>query len=264
MSENGELKTIESGARYVEKYVTRQKLESITLSKIDSIVDTQTRAAVKQRLEECSGDLKKFQQSINENPVTLGGAHTRPIKNVRVFVNENLVPVRKNNASGKMSYAASGGNDHVALYEKDGEMHECVVSLWIAVKRKLSGLPRVVKDVDAAWAALTEIDDEVLVNELAATLPPIGSHFLTSMKMGDMYILGLSDEEFDDAMRSGNKKVLTSHLYRVQKLSSQYYCFRLHTWTSVEAKQESADMTMGAYLRIRSFKPYTRNTLVRS
>jgi CRISPR-associated endonuclease Csn1 len=49
-----------------------------------------------------------------------------------------------------------------------------------------------------------------------------------------MFILGLSNEEFDQYFSEKNYAMLSKYLYRVQKVSSSDYYFRKHTDTTVE------------------------------
>ena len=78
-----------------------------------------------------------------------------------------------------------------------------------------------------------------------------------SMQQNEMFVLGLTDEQFEDALSARDYKTIGAHLYRVQKLATREYAFRLQTETSVDdkyngIKNESLSMTMGKYIRIRS------------
>ena len=48
--------------------------------------------------------------------------------------------------------------------------------------------------------------------------------------------MGMSEEEFQDAIRNNDYKILNKYLYRVQKLSKSEYCFRHHIETTVDDK----------------------------
>jgi CRISPR-associated endonuclease Csn1 len=47
-----------------------------------------------------------------------------------------------------------------------------------------------------------------------------------------MFILGLSNEEFDQYINEKNYAIISNHLYRVQKLSTNQYFFRKQNDTS--------------------------------
>lgn len=233
-------------------YAVRTDVASLTVPKIDRIVDKAVREAVKSRFEE-SGDIKKFQQSLAEKPLLLNGNPSMPIKRVRVMSNDEMTPVRKDKDGRSIGYAIPGSNHHVAFYESaEGNQFSTVVTFWTAVKRRNIGLPPVIKDVEKAWDLLASLPEDDTVREMAGSMPPVGSKYVSDMKMGDMYVVGLSDEQFNDAIRDYDMKTLSNHLYRVQNLSLDYYVFRLHTWTSVDAKNANQDMSMKALYRIQS------------
>ena len=76
-----------------------------------------------------------------------------------------------------------------------------------------------------------------------------------------MFILGLSDDEFNDAIRNNDKATLANHLYRVQKLTTKEYCFRLHIETSVDDKYNGVKNMMlsknlGKLVMIQSLSRY--------
>ena len=59
-----------------------------------------------------------------------------------------------------------------------------------------------------------------------------------------MFILGLSDEKFTN--NKDDNKILSKHLYRVQKISSLFYVFRHHLASTINNKNEE--------ISIQSFK----------
>lgn len=111
----------------------------------------------------------------------------------------------------------------------------------------------VITDPASAWdylAELPEIDD---VREVAMSMPERDSTFIMDMRMGDMFILGMTDEEYRDAIATGDKATLLKHLYRVQKLTQGDYYFRLHTETTI-GKEEKKDILMKSLYRVTSTK----------
>ena len=72
-----------------------------------------------------------------------------------------------------------------------------------------------------------------------------------------MFILGMPDELYADALENRDYALLGKYLYRVQKISTKYYCFRHHIETSVEdkyngKKNEKLSTQMGKYKLISS------------
>lgn len=253
---------VKAADMYEEVYATRKPIASLTKPSLGKIIDPSIREAVKNRLSECGGDEKKFRQSLEENPITLGGASNRPVKSVRIWSNDNMVGVRKNESGTPVGFAMTGSNHHVAFYEIDGTIETKVLPFWTAVKRKRLGIPSIIKDPDAAWAILENLPDSEDIAEIAETMPPLGSKYVSSLKMGEMYIIGLGEDAVNDAFRDNDLKTLTSHLYRVQKIGENDYNFRLHTWTSVDAKRDKEDKLMEAYKRIQSLNSLRNQNLV--
>lgn len=237
-------------------YTTRKELSSLTAAGLERIVDDTIREEALRRFKEIN-NAGKFKQSLIDDPIMSGGEIKYPVKRVKISCNDKLVAVRRDVNGKPVGYANTGNNHHVAFYEKDGKVEEIVVSAWTGIKRKLYGLPVIITDPDKAWehlANLTENDD---IREIAETMPPMGSSYIRSFKMGDMCLLGLSKEELEDAFERNDMKTLAKHLYRVQKLTLGIYYFRLHTWTSVDAKKENNDISMKALIRISSTKTFT-------
>ena len=67
-------------------------------------------------------------------------------------------------------------------------------------------------------------------------LPDATWQFRLSMQQNEMFILGMPDELYADALENRDYALLGKYLYRVQKIASKNYCFRLHTETSVDDK----------------------------
>ena len=56
------------------------------------------------------------------------------------------------------------------------------------------------------------------------------------MQQNEMFILGMNEDDYKDAINSNDYNTLSKYLYRVQKISKKEYCFRLHTETVVDDK----------------------------
>ena len=76
-------------------------------------------------------------------------------------------------------------------------------------------------------------------------LPPDGSEIVTTMQINDMFLLGIDEGEID--WEKPDASLLKEHLYRVQKLSSKFYEFRLNTEASIQNNFHPY------YIRIQSF-----------
>lgn len=76
-------------------------------------------------------------------------------------------------------------------------------------------------------------------------LPPDGKEIVSSLHINDMFLLGLNEDEIN--WEQPDNKVLKEHLYRVQKLSSKFYEFRLSSQASIQNNFQPF------YIRIQSF-----------
>ena len=166
------------------------------------------------------------------------------------------MPVKVNADGQPIGYAKKGNNHHVAIYQdKKGEYQELVVSFWDAVERKHYGVPVVIINPHEVWTDLVNKD---LSQDFLNKLPHDDWQFVLSMQENEMFVLGLEDDEFNDAIERHDYNLLNKHLYRVQKISNKDYSFRYHTETKVDDKYDgiengrSTSMSLGALIPFRS------------
>lgn len=143
-----------------------------------------------------------------------------PIKRVRM--RENLSKaVALDGEETPNQHVNPSNNHHVVVYEAaDGTLAENVVTLWEATARRNAGDPVI-------------------------QLPTGGLRVVTTLEINDMFLLGL---QRDFELEGADARLVSQHLYRVQKLSSRYYTFRHHLASTIQhADQE---------VRIQSFKKF--------
>ena len=233
-----------------DKFTVKYPLDHPSM-KPENIVDPTIRALVQKRVAERGKDAFK-------DP--LYSAEGMEIESVRCYtsLSENgVVSVKYDGAGRPIGYAKKGNNHHIAIYQdKDGQYQEMVVSFWDAVERKRYGVSVVITNPHEVWDSLLNKD---LPQEFLAKLPNDNWQFVLSMQENEMFVLGLEDDEFNDAIERQDYTTLNKHLYRVQKLSTHDYSFRYHTETKVDDKYEGAEngrnasMSLGALVPIRSF-----------
>lgn len=237
---------------FEDVFVIRSKVEEINPKQIDTIVDIAIREEVRRRYESVGKDQKKFQQSIAEDPITIGKTVKTPAYTVRRYTTlkeTSMIPVRRDSEGNPIGYASAGSNHHAAFYRtSDGRVVTNIVSFWTAVMRKRAGLPPIISKVNEAYDLIAGRESSDLTDYVLETLPEMNSELVLSFCTNDMFILGMSDDEFNDAVSANDMKALTSHLYRVLGKSKDDYSFCLHTHTDLKNKMD------GAYLRVTSYE----------
>lgn len=247
-------KPIDKVRCYREEIVVRYPLESIKHKDIDYIVDSHIREIVKERFSEVGNEDKAFVKSLAERPLFSDEACTHQIKAIRLISGlkpATLAGVRKNESGETIGYAQTRNNHHLALYRTpDGKIVETVISFWDCVKRKQAGLPSIIKNPEEVWDIVIANGESDLFNGIASTLPPDGSEFIMSLQRNEMVVLGMSDEEWADAVASNDIQTINKHLYRVWKLGVGEYCFKFQTNTT--AAIEDGDKELKQFYRIKS------------
>ncbi len=219
------------GANYVIKYPLGDKF---TVEFVEKIIDPNIREIVATRLAAFGGNAKKA----FAEPLYSDKNRTMRIRTIRCKANvsdKSVTAVKWDDKCNPIGYAKPGNNHHIALYrDKEGKVHESVVTFWEAVNRKQHGLPVIVINPTLLWSELLNRDD--ISQSLLENLPQDGWEFITSMQVNEMFIMGMSEETYQDAIETGDYQTLNKHLYRVQKLSSKDYFFRNHIETTVDDK----------------------------
>lgn len=247
-------RSIETVGCYREEIVVKYKLESIVYKDVSYIVDSHIRKIVEERFAEVGDNNKEFVKSLAERPLYSDAASAHQIRTVRLFSGlkiSKLVAVRKNDSGEIIGYAQKRNNHHVAFYRMpDGKVVESVVSFWDCIKRKNAGLPSIVINPAEAWEALAANGESESAEEIAGGLPPYGSEFIMSLQRNEMVVLGMSDDEWRDAVASKDLRSINRYLYRVWKLSSGEYCFKYHTNTT--ASIEEGDKELKQFYMLKS------------
>lgn len=224
------------------------KVEDDIKKVLDKIVDGGVKARILERLnrgfasgEDYRNNVKKALdnlRNLEEDPIYLDDAKTIPIKTVRKFTNSTTaIPLRYDASGEPIAFVEPGGNHHIALYKtSDGKIEEHVCTNWHAVQRRMFGLPAIIENPSEVWHQAANSD--IWPKDLLEHLPEDKTEFLISMQIGDAFILGMEEDEYLQAVKDKNYKLLSEYLYFVQNLSSSNYRFRRH----VEAKFDIAQM----------------------
>jgi CRISPR-associated endonuclease Csn1 len=117
--------------------------------------------------------------------------------------------------------------------DENGKWVEHIATFWHAVERKKYGFDTIIKNCAAVWDKVSENDH--LPTSFVEQLPEKASlQFKFAMQQNEMFILGMDEELYQDAMNNNNYAQLSKYLYRVQKLAKGDYYFRHHLETTVD------------------------------
>ena len=211
----------------------RVPITSITTSKLlNQVVDPVIRKLMLQRLQDMGVDTTEDSYAIPGDAfMDKAGNYTILVPNKRGVP----VPVKKVRRSKVVSNTVqldgynkeveTRNNDFVLIYEdQEGNYCEEVVTFWDSADRLLHGEDRVQLPMDAKRVVMT-------------------------LRIGDMFVIGMSQDELRSAVGSRDYGVISDHLYRVQKLSSMYYVFRLHRASTLDHDEEMVSIQSFSALR---------------
>lgn len=234
-----------------EEYVIKYKVGKISLKDVESVVDKRIREILRERLLQHDG---KHEKAFAEPVLDHQG---REIRSVRCRTGLSaVVPLRCNAKGEEIAFVKPGNNHHIAIYEDEkGGWQEHVATFWHAVERKKYGLPAIIQNPAEAWDKVTDRMPESFQKLLPASAT---WRFKFAMQQNEMFILGMEEELYQEAMAQKNYALLSRYLYRVQKLSSGDYCFRHHIETTVNDDSKTAK-EMGKMKRLRSIKSLFEN-----
>ena len=244
----GRIRNSENGK---QEYVIKYKVGAITLKDVDYVVDKRIREILRERLEQFGGKPEKaFAEPVLDH-------QGREIKSVRCYTGLSAtVPLRYNDTGEAIAFVKPANNHHVAIYEDEkGKWQEHIVTFWHAVERKKYGVPVIIANPAEVWNRVTDKMPESFQDQLpdSATWK-----FKFSMQQNEMFILGMNEELYQEAMRNNDYALLSKYLYRVQKLATGDYFFRHHLETTVDDISATA-REMGKLIRIRSIKAFEQN-----
>ncbi len=249
----GRIRNSENGKEeYVVKYPLTEFGKKQNPKNPEKIVDKSIREIVIQRLTDYKNNLTAaFAEPLLDH-------QGRAIRSVRCYTGLSaVVPLRYNEQGEQTAFVKPANNHHVAIYEdKNGELKEHIVTFWHAVERKKYGIPLIITRPDEIWDSITADMPETFLQQLPESAD---WQLRFSMQQNEMFILGMPEEEYREAMDAKDYALLSKHLYRVQKLSHNDYVFRHHLETSADdkydgKKNESLSIKMGKMIRVQSLK----------
>lgn len=216
-----------------QEYVKKYDIGTITLKNIEDVIDKRIREILRTRLEQFGG---KPEKAFAEPVLDHQGCAIRSVR-CRTGLSAT-VPVRYNEQNEPIAFVKPGNNHHVAIYvDEKGKLQEHIVTFWHAVERKKYGIPTIITNPADAWDKVTDRMPESFLNQLP---PSANWEFKFLMQQNEMFILGMEEELYNDAIQKEDYATLSKYLYRVQKMSKGDYVFRHHLETAVDDKSITA------------------------
>lgn len=236
---------LEYATCFKSEYVIKYPLTSLKLKDTDAIIDKHIKEIIINRLNECNNDPKKAFST----PLYADKNCTIPIHTVRCSTGLSAVaPVKYDSRNEPIGFVKPSNNHHIAIYtDAEGKKQEHVVTFWHAVERKKYGIPVIIENPSEVWDAI--MDKDLPESFLNALPQPNWKHEI-NLQQNEMFVLGMSEEEWDDAIEANDYKTLCNHLYKVQNISESTYRFCLATDTHYDLKV--ANKKDQRYLNIRS------------
>lgn len=245
---------LEKASCYNDATVLKYKLQNLKASQADDIVDDKVKFLVKERLAQFNNKEKEaFKDTLwfNEEKQI-------PIITVRLFARpdaNNLQAIKKDENGKEIGFIVMGNNHHIAIYEdKDNKLIQHSCTFWHAVERKKYKIPVIIKNSSEIW---NELVNKELPESFLNKLPADNLNIKFSMQQNEMFILGLSKEEFDEAIKQNDKPLLSKHLYLVWSITDGDYFFRHH----LETKNSELKKTEGAKEGKRFYRLSTKGLI---
>jgi len=241
---------------------------------IDDIVDIGIRKKIIQRLnrgfengQTYKDDVKKAFlnfKNLEDDPIYQNEKKMIPIKTIRMFTGLSSVEAISFDSDGNaIGFVKPGNNHHLAFYiNNEGQIIEHVCTFWHAVERKKFGLPIIIKDTSKIWDTILIKDN--YSEKFLEKLPSDKWIFHESLQQNEMFVLGMNEDEYADAIKRNDKKEIFNYLYRVQKISLKGsgqidITFRFHTEThlidSNEAKVSKRFYNIQSVTAFQKLKP---------
>lgn len=243
----GRIKVLDN-FKYVIKYPLSDFVDK-NPKKTDIIIDKKIKNIVENRLRQCNHSKDAF-----STPLYADKEEKIQIKTVRCFTNLSAVaPVKYNKKNEPIGFVKPDNNHHVAIYtDKEGKKQEHIVTFWHAVERKKYGIPVIIENPSEVWDSIMDKD---LPESFLKALPDPTWTFNISLQQNEMFVLGMTEEEWNDAIESKKYQIICKNIYKTQKLSSLEYCFTIGTYAqSYDSK--NANKKDKRFLRIKSINSF--------
>jgi CRISPR-associated endonuclease Csn1 len=267
------------GTCFSDEIVIKYPLTAITAKDVEYIVDEKIKALVRERLKEYDNKEKEAFKEI----LWYNKEKQMPVLSVRCFTGLTAVETVKKDQDGKdIGYVLTKNNHHIALYKDDtGEIVELPATFWHAVERKALFIHHftreerdrlqentIIKNPSLVWDKIFSLPDNTFPESFLQKLPQPKWELVTSIQRNEMFIIGLKQEELQDAIKTNDYKLINQFLFRANAIATKNYQFRLHTETKVDdkyngAKNEMLSKTMGKLVIIQSIDAWKQRNPIK-
>lgn len=243
--DNEKTKILADAYCFKEEFVIKYKLQDIKVKDVPFIVDNKVKEIIKERLDAFNGKEKEA----FKDPLWFNESKKIPILTVRCFTGLEAIEAIKKDEMGKdIGFAKPGNNHHIAIYKNSlGKHIQHLCTFWHSVERRKYKIPIIANNTNTLW---TDIINYEFPQSFLNKLPPDNLELQFSMQQNEMFILGLTNIEFETALKENNKPLISKHLYLVWSLSSNDYWFRHH----LETKNSELKNIDGASESLRYFR----------
>lgn len=229
---------LEYGSCYSDEYVIKYNVD-INFNKVDKVIDGNIKQILQKRLDKFNGKPKEAFKDIQRDEKVIKWYEDegleRPIRAVRCFTGLSaVVPVRKDKNGKEIGFVKPGNNHHIAIYtDAEGKKVEHICTFWHAVERKKYGLPVIISSTNEIWDKIQQSPEGTYPESFLKLLPEPNLTLHLSMQQNEMFVMGMTNEEFETAKTNNDYRALSDKLYRVQKIGEKYWVFRHHLETQL-------------------------------
>jgi len=244
---------LEYATCFKEEYIIKYPLQSLKAKDVNSIIDKHLREVVRQRLSKFNNNEKEAFKDLKNYPLWLDQFKSIQVKTLRCFTGLSAVESIKRNEIGEtIGFVKPGNNHHIAIYtDKTGKKQEQTVTFWSAVERKKYGVTAIITNPTEVW---DNILDKDLPESFLNSLPLFDWSFDVSLQQNEMFILGMSEEDYQIAIEKSDFSLLSKYLYRVQKIAPHDYVFRFHLETKLDGSIGAKEVN--SFYRIKSLAAF--------
>lgn len=243
------------GTCFSEELVIKYPITSLAAKDVEYIIDEKVKELVRERLKEHNNKEKEAFKEI----LWYNKEKQIPILSVRCFTGLKAVePLKKDTDGNEIGFVLTKNNHHIALYKnEEGELIELPATFWHCVERKMLFIHHftreerdaiqentIIKKPQAVWDKILLLPENTFSQSFLEKLPQPNWEFVISLQRNEMFVIGLTEEELQNAIKANNYKLINQYLYRIQKLATCNYSFRLHTETKVDDKYNGAKNEM--------------------